>query len=181
MFTSNNLGSLHLRWKKSFVKQQKVSKCYTIDCSIFTIRSLSLKAWEVFDWLVRRASSTSLMPAGIFPHYPVSSFWALRSSIWKERISSKQTINCLQVILPNSRNNENLWKHGCVKSVRIRSYSGPHFPASGLNTENVSLHIQSECGETEDQNSSESDTFYAKHSMILTSFNISFYHSRTCS
>ena len=37
----------------------------------------------------------------------------------------------------------------CMKSVRIRSYSGPHFPAFGLNTERyfVSLRIQSECGE----------------------------------
>ena len=35
-----------------------------------------------------------------------------------------------------------------VKSVRIRSYSGPHFPAFGLNTERytVFLRIQSECG-----------------------------------
>ena len=36
----------------------------------------------------------------------------------------------------------------CVKSVRIRSYFGPYFPAFGLNTEKygVSLHIQFECG-----------------------------------
>ena len=35
-----------------------------------------------------------------------------------------------------------------VKSVRIRSFSGPYFPAFGLNTERygVSLRIQSECG-----------------------------------
>ena len=34
----------------------------------------------------------------------------------------------------------------CVKSVRIRSFSGPYFPAFGLNTErySVSLRIQSE-------------------------------------
>ena len=34
----------------------------------------------------------------------------------------------------------------CVKSVRIGSYSGPHFPAFGLNTErySVSLRIESE-------------------------------------
>ena len=34
-----------------------------------------------------------------------------------------------------------------VKSVRIRSYSGPYFPAFGLNTEgySVSLRIQSKC------------------------------------
>ena len=38
-------------------------------------------------------------------------------------------------------------KH-CVKLVRIQSYSGPHFPAFGLNTERygLSLRIQSECG-----------------------------------
>ena len=36
----------------------------------------------------------------------------------------------------------------CVKSVRIRSYSGPYFPAFGLNTERcgVSLPIQCEYG-----------------------------------
>ena len=36
----------------------------------------------------------------------------------------------------------------CVKSVRIQSFSGPHFPAFGLNTETyrVNLHIQSGYG-----------------------------------
>ena len=36
----------------------------------------------------------------------------------------------------------------CVKSVCIRSYSGPHFPAFGLNAKRyeASLHIQSKCG-----------------------------------
>ena len=36
----------------------------------------------------------------------------------------------------------------CVKSVRFRSYSGPYFPAFGMNTErySVSLRNQSECG-----------------------------------
>ena len=35
----------------------------------------------------------------------------------------------------------------CVKSVPIRSFSGPYFPAFGLNMErySVSLRIQSEC------------------------------------
>ena len=41
---------------------------------------------------------------------------------------------------------QNTKKH-FVKSVRIRSYSGPHFPVFGLNTERygVSLHFKSEC------------------------------------
>ena len=45
----------------------------------------------------------------------------------------------------------------CVKSMRIRNYSGPHFPAFGLNTERygVSLRIQSECRENAEQNNSE--------------------------
>ena len=48
-------------------------------------------------------------------------------------------------------------KH-CVKHlVRIRSYSGSHFPAFGLNTKrySVSLRIKSEGGENMDQNNSE--------------------------
>ena len=36
----------------------------------------------------------------------------------------------------------------CVKSVSIRSFPGPYFPAFWLNTKKygVSLHTQSECG-----------------------------------
>ena len=33
----------------------------------------------------------------------------------------------------------------CVKSVQIRSFCGPYFPAFGLHTEGVSPSIQSEC------------------------------------
>ena len=44
-----------------------------------------------------------------------------------------------------------VWSKHCVKSVQIRSFSGPYFPAFGLNTETyalyrISLRIQSECG-----------------------------------
>ena len=37
----------------------------------------------------------------------------------------------------------------CVKSVRIRSFSGPYFPAFGLNMKiyRANLRIQSEYGE----------------------------------
>ena len=45
----------------------------------------------------------------------------------------------------------------CLKSARIRSYSGPYFPAFGQNTErySVSLRIQSKMRESTDQNNSE--------------------------
>ena len=51
----------------------------------------------------------------------------------------------------------------CVKSVRIRSYSGPYFPAFGLNTERygVSLRIQSECGKMRTTITLNTDTFHA--------------------
>ena len=39
----------------------------------------------------------------------------------------------------------------CVKCVRIRSYSGPHFSAFGLNTERYSVRMR----ENADQNNSE--------------------------
>ena len=50
-----------------------------------------------------------------------------------------------------------------MKSVRIRSYSGPYFPAFGLNTErySVSLHIQSKCGKIRTRITPNTDTFYA--------------------
>ena len=51
----------------------------------------------------------------------------------------------------------------CVKSVRVRSYSGLHFPAFRLNAERygVSLHIQSECGKIRTRITLNTDTFYA--------------------
>ena len=53
-------------------------------------------------------------------------------------------------------------KH-CVKSVCIRSYSGPYFPAYGPNTERygVSLRIHSECGKIWTRITPNTDTFYA--------------------
>ena len=50
-----------------------------------------------------------------------------------------------------------------VKSARIKSYSGPHFPAFGVNTErySVSLRIQSECREMRTKITPNTDTFYA--------------------
>ena len=50
-----------------------------------------------------------------------------------------------------------------VKSVHIRSYSGPYFPAFGLNTEkySVSLRIQCESGKIRTKISLNTDTFYA--------------------
>ena len=51
----------------------------------------------------------------------------------------------------------------CEKSVCIRSYSGPYFPAFGLNTERyrVSLRIRSERWEIRTRITLNTDTFYA--------------------
>ena len=51
----------------------------------------------------------------------------------------------------------------CVKSVRIPSYSGRHFPAFGLNTEGygVSIRIQFKCGKIRTRMTPNTDTFYA--------------------
>ena len=49
----------------------------------------------------------------------------------------------------------------CIKSVCIRSYSGPRFPAFGLNMEKsyVSLCIQSACGKMQTKITPNTDTF----------------------
>ena len=49
-----------------------------------------------------------------------------------------------------------------MKSVGIRSYSGPYFPAFGLNMErySVSLRIQSACGKIRTRITPNTDPFY---------------------
>ena len=55
----------------------------------------------------------------------------------------------------------------CVKSIRIRSYSGPHFSVGGLKTERyfVSLRIQSEYEKMRTRITPNMDTFYAEISI----------------
>ena len=58
---------------------------------------------------------------------------------------------------------DDVTKNHCVKRVHIWSYSGPHFPAFGLNTERygVSLRILSECGKMRTRITPNTDTFHA--------------------
>ena len=58
---------------------------------------------------------------------------------------------------------ESHYRAHCVKCVRIRSYSGPYFPAFGLNTVRypASLRIQSECEKIRTKITPNTDTFYA--------------------
>ena len=55
------------------------------------------------------------------------------------------------------------------KGIRIRSYSGPYFPAIGLITERygVSLRIQSECWKERTRITPNTDSFYALTSSQL--------------
>ena len=54
-------------------------------------------------------------------------------------------------------------KQHCVKSVGIRSYSSPHFPAFGLNMERYSVYlcILSECRKMRTRITPNTDTFHA--------------------
>ena len=64
----------------------------------------------------------------------------------------------------------------CIKSVRIWSFSGPYFPAFGLNTEiyKVNLRTQLECEKTRTRKTRNMDTFYAVFSMKLILIMLSF-------
>ena len=57
----------------------------------------------------------------------------------------------------------------CAKSVRIRSFSGLHFPAFGLNTEiySVNLRIQSKCRKVWIRKTPNTDTFWAVIVLVL--------------
>ena len=51
-----------------------------------------------------------------------------------------------------------------MRSVRIRRFSGPHFPTFGLNTEQryfATLRIQSKCGKIRSRKTPDNDTFHA--------------------
>ena len=56
-----------------------------------------------------------------------------------------------------------------LKSVRIRSFSGPYFPAFGLDTDrySVSLHNQSDSGKIRTRKTPNIDTFYAMRLIAL--------------
>ena len=71
--------------------------------------------------------------------------------------------NVLKFMIKVSWHVKNKLNRNYVESVRIRSYSGPHFPAFELNTErhSVSLRIQSECGKMRPRITPNTDTFYA--------------------
>ena len=60
---------------------------------------------------------------------------------------------------PSSQNHTCHW----VKSIHIRSYSDPHFPAFGLNTErySVSLCIHSKCGKIRTRITPNTYTFHS--------------------
>ena len=77
-----------------------------------------------------------------------------------------------QIVSPDENNNPTaeLWiitgigfLFHCVESVHIQSYSGPHFPSFGLNTERheVTLRIQSKCGKIRTRITPNTDTFHA--------------------
>ena len=85
---------------------------------------------------------------------------------------------------PHKESNYNLRNSTthCVKNVRIRSYSGPHFSAFGLTTERyrVSLRIQSECVKLRTRITPNTVTFYAV-TLQSRSIKIIMYGSETIS
>ena len=60
-----------------------------------------------------------------------------------------------------------------VKSVRIRSFSGPYFPTVVLN--GISLRIQSKCGKMQTRKTLNTDSFYAVRIAFKFIFSFSFH------
>ena len=60
------------------------------------------------------------------------------------------------------RNLSNIYDFHCVKSVHIRRFSGPYFPAFGLNVNRyrLSLRIQSEYGKIKTRKTPNTETFH---------------------
>ena len=64
--------------------------------------------------------------------------------------------------LSDTKSKDFLQTENCVKSIHIPSFSGPHFPAFGLNTEiySVNFRIHSQCGKMRTRKTPNTDTFY---------------------
>ena len=77
-------------------------------------------------------------------------FWVFRKEAYKIETQRLHSRSPLKFFDPNF---VNLLICHCEKSVRIRSYSGPYFPAFGLNTERYSYSVRMR--ENTDQNTSE--------------------------
>ena len=75
----------------------------------------------------------------------------------------------LSVLYNHDQNNLRLFH--CVKSVCIRRYSGPYFPAFELNMErySVSFRFQPECGKIRTRITPNTDAFYSVF-VILENF-----------
>ena len=69
--------------------------------------------------------------------------------IWEDNAPLEALLELLDIYSPTH----------CVKSVCIRSYSGPYFPEFGLNTEKVSTRIQSKYGKIRTRVTPNTDTF----------------------
>ena len=100
---------------------------------------------------------------------PESTFQILKSCLF--RIHTSITISIVVIIygeyaiasIPIRVPDLCMLPFHCVKAACIWSYSGPYFPAFGLNTEiyGVSLCIQSKCGKIRTRITPNTDTFHA--------------------
>ena len=86
----------------------------------------------------------------------------------RKMLSSKQYLHLLFTLLTRLRQIFPFIIH-CVKSVHIRSFSGPYFPAFGLNKDrfSASLRIQFKCEKIRTIKTPNTDTLYA---VIITTF-----------
>ena len=81
-------------------------------------------------------------------------------------------LSVLLICLANFSSKWILKSKHCAKSVCIRSYSGPHFPAFGLKTERyeVSLRIQSKCEKIRTRINLNTNTFQTVKAFVLDNF-----------
>ena len=92
--------------------------------------------------------------------------WAGSQSCALDKLNNPPKLRCMDTspILAGSLESlVQLRKVRCVRSVRIRNYSGLHFPAFTVNTDRcrVSLRIQSECGKMQTRITQNTDNFHA--------------------
>ena len=86
-------------------------------------------------------------------------------------LESSLPISYFNLVISSDLTLASIFQHHyhCVKVVRIRSYSGPYFPAFGLNTKRygASLCIHTECGKIRTRVTPNTDTFHAMYFLYI--------------
>ena len=127
--------------------------------------------WNIMPWQNPVLCVSILQGSLLIPFAPMFLLVSMVSNILLKCYRMLEKIEIREIVVRNGLISFRA-RVQCVKSVHIHSFSGPYFPAFGLNTErySVSLLIQSGCGKMWTRKIPNTDTFHPWKLNISSSY-----------